>query len=218
MRVGLVVLLVAWPQAGAELRVDLIGNAGVVLSDGSTSLLVDLPYESGAFGYMTYAAAALRPSGSVVSVITHAHRDHFDPAAFLARDSWQIIGPPSVVNDLPTARVLQSDSLQVGRFTVVAISTPHTDDHRSYRVSWSGREIYFVGDTEDPGTVPSELRLDLLFITPWLSCLLADSGRNAFAARSVLYHQNPDGSDRVCGPVEILDQGASFTLTASPDG
>ena len=197
---------------------DLIGNAGVVLSDGSSSLLVDLPYESGAFGYMTYTADALQPSGSVVSVITHAHRDHFDPATFLARGSWQIIGPASVVNGLPAARVLPGDSVEVGRFTVVAISTPHTDDHRSYRVSWSGREIYFVGDTEDPESVPPEPRLDLLFITPWLSCLLATSGRNAFAARSILYHQRPDGSDRVCGPVEILDQGASFTLAASLDG
>jgi hypothetical protein len=49
MRVGLLILLVVWPPA-EELRVELIGNAGVVLSDVSTSLLIDLPYQSGASG------------------------------------------------------------------------------------------------------------------------------------------------------------------------
>jgi hypothetical protein len=42
-----------------QLTVELVGNAGVVLSDGTTTLLVDLPYESGAFGYMRYDQDAL---------------------------------------------------------------------------------------------------------------------------------------------------------------
>ena len=140
MRSGLLVLLLVVPLRAQEtdLRVELVGNAGVMLSDGSTSLLIDLPYESGAFGYMTYRAADLQPRGSVVSVITHHHRDHFEASAFLARTGWRIIGPPSVIRDLPITRVLAGDSVEVGRFSVVALPTPHTDDHRSYRIRWGG--------------------------------------------------------------------------------
>lgn len=89
-----------------QLTVQLVGNAGILLSDGTTSLLVDLPYESGYSGYERYDPARLAPGGTVVSVITHAHRDHFDPSLFLARPSWRIIGPPSAIAFLPPDRVL----------------------------------------------------------------------------------------------------------------
>ena len=83
---------------------------------------------------MHYDPDALRPVGATVSVITHHHDDHFDAGLFLSRPGWRIIGPPSVTARLPLERVLSGDSVTVGAFTVNAIQSPHTDDHRSYRI------------------------------------------------------------------------------------
>ena len=198
-----------------ELGVELVGNAGVILSDGVTSLLVDLPYEPGAFGYQRYDPALLRPAGEAVSVITHHHRDHFAPDLFLPRVGWRVIGPPSAVATVPTDRVVAGDSVAVGAFQVVALRTPHTGDHRSYRIRWRGRVLHFTGDTEDAAALLAGPPLDLLFLTPWLACTLADAGRPAAAARAILYHRNPDGSDRHCGSAEPLPQGTRIALAGT---
>lgn len=211
---AVLVALVPGVARAQELTVHLIGNAGVVLTDGTTSLLVDLPYEPGAFGYMHYDPALLQPAGDNVSVITHDHRDHFDPSLFLTRSSWRIIGPPSVTADLPRDRVLTGDSVVVGAFSVVGMRTPHTPDHRSYRVRWRGRTLHFTGDTEQASALPLEPHLDVLFVTPWLQCSLQNSGRAVSWSRAILYHRQPDGSDEICGSAEPLEQGARFTLTA----
>lgn len=196
-----------------ELAVTMVGNAGVVLTDGATSLLVDLPYESGAHGYMVYDPEALDPPGAVTSIITHHHTDHFDPALFLERDDWRILGPPSVTGGLPPARVVEGDSVSLGAFDVVVVPTPHTPDHRSYRIRWDGRVLYFTGDTEDAARLRDGPAIDVLFVTPWLSCT-AELDVEAVAARQIAYHLNPRGADRVCGEVERLPQGASFTIQA----
>jgi L-ascorbate metabolism protein UlaG (beta-lactamase superfamily) len=201
-------------QATPDLSITLVGNAGVLLSDGTTSLLVDLPYESGAFGYMTYDPSALRPLGTAVSVVTHHHRDHFDPSHFGRREDWLILGPPSVTERLPASKVIQGDSVNIGDFAVVTIPTPHTEDHRSYRVRWRGKVLHFVGDTEVPSHLGDGPPIDLLLITPWLSCAAVDADLLRVASRSVAYHLSPDGDDRICGHVETLAQGSSFVLTA----
>jgi glyoxylase-like metal-dependent hydrolase (beta-lactamase superfamily II) len=207
--------LVAFPrpeQAAQDLTVHIVGNAGVVLTDGATALLIDLPYEPGAFGYMRYDPAALEPPGAVVSVITHDHRDHFDPGLFLQRTSWRIMGPPSVTDGLPPDRVLEGDSLDIGAFSVTAIPTPHTSDHRSYRVRWRGRVLHFMGDTDRASAVPTA-HADVLFVTPWLQCALVAADRSASWDLAVLYHARADGSDPVCGPADPIAQGGRFTLT-----
>lgn len=204
--------------APPELEITLVGNAGVQLSDGTTSLLVDLPYQSGAFGYQAYRPDAMAPPGEVVSVITHHHDDHFDPGLFTAREGWPLIGPPSVTSGLPAGRVLDGDSLRVGAFDVIAVPSPHTDDHRSYRIRWGGRVLHLTGDTEDPASLAQGPAVDLLFITPWLSCAVESSGAGRFGDRSIVYHLQARGGDRVCGPVETLEQGASFTVTEDGDG
>lgn len=198
-----------------ELDATMVGNAGVVLTDGVTSLLVDLPYESGAHGYMSYDPAALDPPGDVTSIITHDHTDHFDPDLFLARADWHILGPPSVTNTLPPARVVEGDSVSLGAFEVVVVPTPHTPDHRSYRIRWAGRVLHFTGDTEDAARLRDSPAIDVLFVTPWLSCT-AGLDVEAVAQRRIAYHLNSRGTDRVCGQVEILPQGTSFRIEAIP--
>lgn len=201
--------------AAQDLTITMVGNAGVLLTDGQTSLLVDLPYESGAFGYMTYEPLDLRPAGRTVSVITHHHRDHFDPDLFGSRRDWRLIGPPSVTDGLPEDRVIEGDSVRIGAFTVVTIPTPHSDGHRSYRVRWSDTVLHFVGDTEDPEHLRGT-QIDVLFITPWLSCLAAEQNLLDGASRRIAYHLSTTGDDRICGQAEILAQGATFSVEA-PD-
>ena len=58
--VAAVIAAVAQP---IELEVRFTGNGGVLLSDGVTSVLVDVPYQSGAFGYMEYAIDSVQPVG-----------------------------------------------------------------------------------------------------------------------------------------------------------
>ena len=230
MRAVLLAIVMLWPTAqtvrasqeepgpGAtppELEITLVGNAGVQLTDGTTSLMVDLPYESGAFGYQAYRPDEMAPPGEVVSVITHHHDDHFDPELFVAREGWRIIGPPSVTTTLPAGRVISGDSLRVGAFHVVAVPTPHTDDHRSYRIRWRGRVLFFTGDTEDPAALDPGPRPDFLFITPWLSCAAESSGTR-LGSVSVAYHLRARGGDRVCGDVRTYEQG--MVITASPIG
>lgn len=57
---GVLMTSVSGMAQAQALTVYLIGNAGVALTDGTTSLLVDLPFEPGAFGYMLYDPSALQ--------------------------------------------------------------------------------------------------------------------------------------------------------------
>ncbi|MGE3617189.1 MAG: MBL fold metallo-hydrolase [Gemmatimonadales bacterium] len=208
---GVVTALLTGRQAG-DLRITLVGNAGVMLSDGATTLLVDLPYESGAFGYQTYDPDALQPAGTAVAVVTHDHRDHFALDLFRRRPSWSVIGPRGITERLPASRVLPGDSVAVGGFSVVAIPTPHIEGHRSYRVRWGGKVLYFTGDTEVPAFLGKAPPIDILFVTPWLSCEAAKTDLLSRAARRIGYHFSPEGTDRVCGAVEQLPQGTSFAV------
>ena len=166
----------------------------------------------GAFGYMTYDPEAAAPVGDVVSVVTHHHRDHFAPELFLPHRDWRVIGPPSAVSTVPAGRVLAGDSIVVGAFSVVVVPTPHTHDPRAYRVRWRDRVLHFVGDTEDPASLAATPPLDLLFVTPWLSCAAEGAAGFDAAGRRIAYHVDPRGRDRFCGGIEVLPQGASFRI------
>lgn len=181
-----------------SLTFDVVANAGVLVTDGVTSLLVDLPYEPGAYGYDVYDVTALNPPGRVVSVITHDHTDHFERDAFLARTDWQLIADPALTSGIPDARVISANpdgSYTVGAFNVTAIPTPHSDGHRSYRVEWGDRAFYFTGDTQDTTALSAEPGGDVLFVTPWLYCSLAGSPVLDAWEDVVLYHVRSDESD-----------------------
>jgi hypothetical protein len=148
----------------------------------------------------------------VVAVITHHHLDHFDPSLFGRHGTWRVVGPASATGALTPARVVTGDSVMMGAFAIIAIPTPHTPDHRSYRIRWRGRILHFTGDTETTDAVLSEGAIDVLFVTPWLQCALAGSGQPGTWERAVLYHLRPDGADRICGTADRLAQGARFAM------
>ncbi len=193
------------------LEVSLIANAGVLLSDGDNSLVIDLPYRPGAYGYAEYDPSSIHPSGSVTAVITHEHLDHFDPELFLQTD-WSIVGSNQVTDGLPAQRVINGDSIQVGRYTVVALPSEHIPGHRSYRIRWKGRVLFFSGDAQNPDVLSGQPDFDVAFITPWLGCALSESNTEFEAARLIEYHR--DGSDDFCLPVENLVRGDAFRLAS----
>ena len=198
-----------------ELDIRYVGNAGVELYDGTTTLLVDLPYQSGAFGYMAYDPTQIRARGRVVAVITHRHDDHFDSRLFLSTD-WTIYGPAEVTGALPADRALQGDRQTLGAFTVQRVRTPHAGtEHYSYLVTWRGRRLYFVGDTEDPTHILATRDLDVLFITPWLSCAAERAG-TLHARTVVLYHHTTSGGPAPCGRPRVPLQGEVWAVSALP--
>ncbi len=69
MRTFLLSFLIIWmhPLQAQTLEFHFIGNMAYEISDGETTLLSDFPYESGAFGYMTYKFE----DGSDITRITH---------------------------------------------------------------------------------------------------------------------------------------------------
>jgi len=207
----------ASPIQPDQLRIRFVGNEGVELSDGVTSLMVDLPYQPGASGYMVYDPEALQPPGLVISLITHGHADHFDETLFLARD-WSIIGPAEVTGRLPAERVIPlSEAISVGEFTVRPHRTAHGDpEHYSYFVAWRGLRLYFVGDTENPSHLLSVTKLDVAFVTPWLGCTAGAFGRRIDADRIILYHHREGEGTRGCFEAVVMEQGESFTLSARP--
>jgi len=199
----------------ATLNVQFVGNAGFELSDGATTIVTDLPYRSGASGYMKYEFADLHPRGRVIAVITHAHADHFDRELFLQRN-WEIIAPEEVTRGLPAERVLDAaGGITVGRFHIEPVATPHgRTEHYSYRISWSGWRLYFTGDTEDPSDLLRMSDLDVAFVTPWLLCEIARRGAKVPARRVILHHQFPYRDSPHCLDPEVLEQGEGFSLRA----
>lgn len=207
-------LLQAASSAGLEVR--YIGNAALEITDGRTTLLTDFPYQSGAFGYMTYDGRSVTPAGAVISLITHRHLDHFDPALFRDRD-WRIIGPAEVTAAMPPERVIGLDSvIEFGSLSVHPVRTPHANvEHYSYLVSWHGIRIYLTGDTETADLLLAQRNLDLAVITPWLWSDVRRQGRSLDARRVVIYHHRADEAIRDCGGCWIPKSGERLSLPAA---
>jgi len=206
-------LIYVLSAAAPALDVEFIGNAGVSLSDGETTLLVDLPYQSGAYGYMPYDFSSLQPEGRAVALITHGHADHFLPELFKERD-WEFLGPEELSSEMDDAKVIPlTHEVSVGAFTVYPTRTPHARvEHYSYLVTWHGRRLYFVGDVEDPTQVLAQENLDVAFVTPWLSCLVFDEGAKIDAERLVLYHHFENKREPTCGEPARMTRGEVFRL------
>ena len=206
-------VLIAAVAGSDSLTIRFVGNPAFEISDGETTLVTDLPYQSGAFGYMTYDFDAVQPSGRVVAVITHRHADHFDPALFRQR-GWEVIGPAEVTANLPEHRVIAlEESVSVGEFRITRYRTPHSDtEHYSYLISWDGRRLYFTGDTEDPSHLLSMAELDVAFVTSWLLCAIAERGASVPSRQVILHHQFPRRETRACLEPRVIEQGGTFVL------
>ncbi len=171
MRFGLLVVgaLLALAQRPA-LEARFIGNMAVAISDGAVTIMSDFPYQSGYSRYMTYDPSQIRSAtNATLSLITHRHADHWEPALF-EKTGWSIAGPPDVVSTVAAARVVPLTPTAVfGGARIEPIETPHAKvNHNSYVVVWHGRRLYFSGDTESIEHLGQLKNLDVAFISPWL--------------------------------------------------
>jgi L-ascorbate metabolism protein UlaG (beta-lactamase superfamily) len=203
------------------LQARFIGNMAYAISDGSTTLFTDFPYESGYSVYMEYDPRELRSTTKeAISLVTHRHGDHWDGGLF-ARTDWRVVAPEDALATVPAARIVRAlpvtptpTTFTVGTITVQALPTPHADiGHYSYLVTWHGRRLYFTGDTDSADQLLAMRDLDVAFVSPWLFERAARAGRRIDAKRIVIYHQTADARIPECrDPCRVPSQGETLTF------
>ena len=189
----------AQPRPALEAR--FLGNMSYAITDGTTTLMTDFPYQSGYSRYMTYDAAQVRSAtAATLSLITHRHLDHFDRGLFEAT-GWKVAGPADVIAAVDPSRVVPvTGSGTFGPVRIEAIETPHASlGHYSYIVTWHGRRLYFTGDTESTDALLAARNLDVAFVSPWLYRAVVRAGQRIDAKQVVIYHQEQGQQVPECG-------------------
>jgi L-ascorbate metabolism protein UlaG (beta-lactamase superfamily) len=177
-------------QPRSPLHARFIGQMAFSITDGSTTLMTDFPYQIGYADAPPYSPAELsaaRPS--TLALITHRHLDHWEPALF-AKTNWKVAGPQDVTSGLPADRVVAlKGTTTFGPVQIEPLETPHARiGHYSYIVAWHGRRLYFSGDTDDGRSVILAKNLDVAFVSPWLYRTVTSLNRRIDAKRVVIYH------------------------------
>jgi L-ascorbate metabolism protein UlaG (beta-lactamase superfamily) len=208
----------ASPAAAAPLQAQFIGNMAFAVTDGKTVIYTDFPYESGAFGYMTYDFAKVPKAPGSLFLITHGHKDHFDAALFAKMDG-KVIAPPKIAATLPADRVIPfAPKMTYRDITVESFPTPHGDaDHASYLVTWHGVRLYFTGDTDSADQLLAMKNLDYAFVSPWLLGAVAQKKARIDARTVICYHHRAE--DKVIPDVQnriVPRPGAVIPLEAAP--
>ena len=183
-------LVFAVPEDAGQFEIRFLGNEAFEITDGTTTILSDFPYESGAFGYMTYNPELLKPRENAHCLITHQHKDHFD-VSLQSKVGCKVFGPTGLLQKVPkeSRGTWEKERARIKDIDITAIPTPHGNvEHYSYRVDWKNKSFYFVGDTEDPAALLKQPKLDVLFITPWLLQKIPQQKWKSLAERLVIYH------------------------------
>jgi len=175
------------------LRATFIGNTAFAITDGTTTVYTDFPYEPGAFGYMTYDFTAVPKAAGALCLVTHGHRDHFDALLFAKMDAL-LIAPPSVEAKVPEAKTIAFAPKMLYRdLQIEALTTPHgTIEHASYLVTWRGLRLYLTGDTDSADRLLATRNLDVAFVSPWLIAKVAGMKGRIDARQIVCYHHQTD--------------------------
>ena len=194
------------PSKPAALDARFIGNMAFAISDGTTTLVSDFPYQSGYSVYMEYDPREVRSStAQSISLITHRHGDHWDRALF-DRTDWRVIAPEDALTGVASHRIVRAlpvkptaVTVSVGPLTVDALPTPHANiGHYSYLVTWLGRRLYFTGDTDHVDQLLAMKNLDVAFVSPWLYRRALSARRRIDARRVIIYHHTVDESVPEC--------------------
>ena len=220
MIAALLLAVAAGAPPAPPIQAQFIGNMAFAITDGKTVIYTDFPYESGAFGYMTYDFAKVPKAPGSLFLFTHGHKDHFD-AGLLAKMDGKIIAPPKVAATLPAARVIPfAPKMTYRDITIEAFATPHGDaDHASYLVTWHGIRLYFTGDTDSADQLLAMKNLDYAFVSPWLLGSVAQKKARIDARTVICYHHRaedkaiPDIQNRI-----VPRPGAVIPLVPAPSG
>jgi len=207
-----------WPAVliseTGKLSARFIGSAAVGITDGEFTLLTDFPYQSGAFGYMTYDPAEVAPRGKSVCLFTHAHADHFEPS-LVGKIGCTVVGPSNVESKLVGVKtVALSVRVSLPPLTIKAVRTEHgPEEHDSYLVRWNGLSLYFTGDTDSPTELSKQEPLDVLFITPWLLAKARATGSLPTARKIIIIHHRSGERIGGCSSCLIPSSGQTFELS-----
>ncbi|MBL8232624.1 MAG: MBL fold metallo-hydrolase [Bryobacterales bacterium] len=180
---------------GQDLRIAHIANAGVMVSCGEESALVDALFREGVEGYETHLPeqreqleTARAPYDRVrVILATHRHRDHFDAQA-VARHLKQngkalFAGTAQTAGEVRKAGGERSEVVtwgsdrQWGTLRVSFLKLPHNPPHRdtientAIVLRWCGKTLLFTGDADMRNDEFEALRLDRspvdTLMAPW---------------------------------------------------
>ena len=213
-----VIVLCSVTAHAGELTFTFIGNMAFHITDGETTLLSDYPYISGAFGYMEYDEKDVPEIKDGLHLVTHFHTDHWAARQFKAMDQkTKIIAPPRMTKRLDQDRVIPVTTdapMTFKDITLEAIPMPHrlAPEHFSYLVTWKGKRIYFMGDTETPEDILKQKDLDVLFISPWIVRTIERQNLTVDAKQLILYHQKIDEEVPEFQNYLRIKQGATYTL------
>ena len=202
MHILLLALVLAWTAAAQAppLQARFIGQMAFAITDGSTTLITDFPYEIGYAGAPPFGDRELQETTQpTLALITHRHLDHFDPAAF-AKTNWKMLGPSDAAARIKSDRVLPlAPRVTFGALEIESIKTPHHNlEHYSYIVTWHGRRLYFSGDTESADSLLAAQRLDVAFVSSWqFQAARRVGGAPIDAKRIVIYHHR--SGDQITG-------------------
>ena len=169
-------------QAGDKLVVEHIANAGVKISSGQHSVLIDALF--GPHSYFNSLDdkefSTLSKQGADIAMATHAHSDHFSAkrtSAFLAQNPSAIfIGTPEMQEPLagstagrqvltPTLDDFQTREYSHNKVKVTVLNFPHMAPHQTQAMNYAflveinGWKVLHVGDGDVNGDIIRGLKL-----------------------------------------------------------
>jgi len=183
-----------YPAGKGGIAVKFAGAAGARVDIDGTSLFFDAFFQPGLFNT---AYPAIDP-GSVVQagllLVTHAHRDHFDPritANVAKRTKAKVVAPPTVLAMLKKEGVPEDQlvavspteekpaSVTVGKARVTAFAVPPSGkftktgkpEHVVFLVQVGEKKLLHFGDAGDPKPlqeIESVRGADVIFLPHWM--------------------------------------------------
>ena len=173
--------------AAALLRVTALGNAGFLLSSGTTTLFLD-PFIQASHGSQPIGEGLLAKDSSIL--ITHDHWDHLNVRAVIeaAGRGALVVAPEPAIRTLSRQvakrSLIQLEPDNVGvRATaevpgarITAFRTRHGQAHNSYLVEMNGFRVFDDGDNEHAECLDRSAlqNLDALILCPWQGSGWAD--------------------------------------------
>ncbi len=169
-----------------EIKIRLIGNCGLYLTDGKSNIYIDFPYKSGAHNYMEYDQSEINNlKKDAYFIFTHKHSDHYSKK-LLKKTKGNAYGPWNV-------KELSELNSSINDFNIQAFKTKHrfTFKHYSYLITWHNKKIFLSGDTESAETIGSIKEIDWAFVPVWLILDSKEKNIKIDTKMYGLYHIGP---------------------------
>jgi L-ascorbate metabolism protein UlaG (beta-lactamase superfamily) len=204
----------SWYHTG-QLEIQFIGNAAFHITDGQTTLLIDFPYTSGAYGYMEYKLEDVKAIKDGLSLITHKHHDHWDQGLF-EEMGHAIIAPPDILENIKSEKKISfNDTMTYKDITIRAFETPHDSpaklQHYSYLVTWHGLRLYIPGAAVVDYALTMK-NIDIMFLGEWYTSKIQNQEIVLDAQTLIIFHQK-EGQEIPSSPdYLVLKQGETIKV------